>query len=292
METAETWERYAIADAHVKGESHHEYEGHHHHGHDHSSHHHEEPISKEEAVQSLLTLGQVATDAGDFESAVEAFASILKLEPNEAAFYNLGSFHARGLGVRQDFVEAARLFHQAELLGNDRAGKLCAKCMFDYLLEGLSDRKPADLYAEMAFFVTRVYPEAEDQHKEVNSGLFAIASTLANRGAYAEAAKVFRAGAEFGNDGYAQYYLAVLYNAGSGLPENNLAALYWLDCAVDNGAAEMALVDRDGMLAAYRQSLSANEFQEMMAALADWCENGTPDVPVDLEKAASWRGLA
>jgi TPR repeat protein len=164
--------------------------------------------------------------------------------------------------------------------------------MFDYLLEGLDQSRPSDLYAEMAVFVTRVYPEAEDQHKEVNSGLFAIASTLANRGAYAEAAKVFRAGAEFGNDGYAQYYLAVLYNSGAGLQENDLAALYWLDCAVDNGAAEMALVDRDGMLAAYRQSLSANEFQEMMAALADWCENGTPDVPVDPEKAARWRELA
>jgi TPR repeat protein len=292
METAETWEGYAIADAHVKGESHHEHEAHHHHGHDHASHHHEEPISKEEAVQSLLTLGQVATDAGDFESAVEAFASILKLEPNEAAFYNLGSFHARGLGVRQDFVEAARLFHQAELLGNERAGKLCAKCMFDYLLEGLDKRRPADLYAEMAVFVTRVYPEASDQHKEVNSGLFAVASTLANRGSYAEAAKVFRAAAEFGNDGRAQYYLAVLYNSGAGLQENDLAALYWLDCAVDNGAVELALVDRDGMLAAYRQSLSANEFQEMMAALADWCESGTPDVPVDPEKAARWRELA
>lgn len=111
METAETWEGYAIADAHVKGESHHEHEAHHHHGHDHASHHHEEPISKEEAVQSLLTLGQVATDAGDFESAVEAFASILKLEPNEAAFYNLGSFHARGLGVRQNYVEASSVAH-------------------------------------------------------------------------------------------------------------------------------------------------------------------------------------
>lgn len=249
-------------------------------------------MSQEEAVQSLLILGQVALDAEDYESASEAFASILKLEPNEAAFYNLGSFHARGLGVRQDYVEAARLFHQAELLGNDRAGRLCGKCMFDYLLEGMAGRKPADLYAEMAVFVARVYPEAEDQHKEVNSGLFAIASTLANRGAYAEAAQVFRAGAEFGNDGYAQYYLAVLYNAGSGLPENDLAALYWLDRAVDNGAAQVALGDRDGMLDAYRQSLSANEFREMMAALSDWCEKGTADVPVNPAKAARWRELA
>lgn len=292
METAETWDGRAKADAHVKEEPHHEHEGHHRHGHDHAAHHHDEPISQDEAVQSLLMLGQVALDAADYESASEAFASILKLEPNEAAFYNLGSFYARGLGVRQDFMEAARLFHQAELLGNERAAKLCRKCMFDYLLEGLGERKPADLYAEMAFFVTRVYPEAADQRKEAGSGLFAIASTLANKGAYAEAAKVFRAAAEFGNDGYAQYYLAVLYNSGAGLEENDLAALYWLDCAVDNGAADMALGDRDGMLDAYRQSLTAPEFCEMMAALADWCEAGTPDVPANPEKAARWRALA
>ena len=67
------------------------------------------------------------------------------------------------------------------------------------------------------------------------------------------AAKVFRAAAEFGNDGYAQYYLAVLYNAGSGVEQDDLAALYWLDRAADNGIEE-AIADRDGMLDAWRET--------------------------------------
>lgn len=246
-------------------------------------------MSQEEAVKSLLTLGEVALGAGDFDSATQAYASVLKLEQNETALYNLGSFYARGVGVRRDFVEAARLFHQAELLGNERAGKLCGKCMFDYVQEGFDGKTPTDLYAAMAVFVSRVYPEASDPRLEAGNGLFAIASTLFNRGAYAEAAKAFRAAAEFGNNGYAQYYLAQLYNAGAGLPKNDLAALYWLDCAVDNGAADIALDERDGMLDAYRKGCTALEFCELMLRLSSWCEKGTPDVPVNPAKMQRWR---
>lgn len=249
-------------------------------------------MSPDEAMRSLLLLGQVALEAGDGESAVEAYASALQIEPNETAFYNLGSLRARGLGGRRDFVEAARLFHQAELLGNERAGKLCGKCMFDYLCEGLDDRAPADLYAAMALFVTRVYPEATDPRQEVARGLFAIASTLLNRGESAGAAKAYRASAEFVNDGYAQYYLGLLYEAGAGLQQNDLAALYWLDRAVDNGAADVALERRDGLLGDIRQSLTPDEVREALATLADWCEEGTANVPQDPDKAARWRGVA
>ena len=267
------------------------HESHHHHA-PHSHHHHDEPMSPDEAVRSLLLLGEVALSAGDFESAAEAYASALKIEQNETALYNLGSLYARGLAVRQDYVEAARLFHQAELLGNERAGKLCAKCMFDYLNEDLANKTPADLYAALAVFVARVYPEAADQKLEVSQGLFAIASTYFSREAYAEAALVFRAGAEFANDGYAQYYLATLYDAGAGLKKNSLAALYWLDRAVDNGAADVALSERDGMLGAYREGLTDAGFREMMDMLSHWCASGTDDVPVDPAKAAQWRELA
>lgn len=265
---------------------------HHAHHHGHESHDHEEPMTPEEVVSSLLLLAQVALDAGDYESAAEAYASILQLESNETASYNLGSFRARGVGVKRDFMEAARLFHQAELLGNARAGQLCRKCMLDYLNEGLEEKAPVDLYAAMAVFVSRVYPEATDSKQEVNSGLIAVASTFFSKGWYAAAAKVFRSAAEFGNDGYAQYYLGELYDAGAGLQKNDLAALYWFDCAVDNGAADDALAYRDGMLAAWRQSLSAPEFRELMETLADWCESGTSDVPTNPAKAARWREIA
>ena len=198
METVDTERDHAAAHEHERE-----------HGHD-----HERPMSPEEVVSSLLLLGQIALDAGDYESAVDAYASVLQLEQNEAALYNLGSLRARGLGIRQDFVEAARLFHQAELRGNERAGKLCGKCMFDYINDGLDDKTPADLYAAMAVFVSRVYPEATDQRLEANHGLLAIAGTHLSKGAYAEGAKVLRAAAEFGDDDQARGYLAELADAG------------------------------------------------------------------------------
>ena len=70
------------------------------HGHGHHDHHHDEPIGPEEAVRSLLLLGQTALDAGDFESAVIAYESVLKIEQDETALINLGSLYARGLGRR------------------------------------------------------------------------------------------------------------------------------------------------------------------------------------------------
>ena len=297
MDTADTQgnltdeEGHAHVRVHVgHGSQHHEIElpdhehNTHHHEHD---HHHEEPMSPEDVVKSLLVLGQVALDAGDFGSAAEAYASALQLEQDETALYNLGSLYARGFGVRRDFVKAATLFHQAELKGNEQAGKLCAKCMFDYV-HIFAAKAPADLYAAMVIFTAQVYPEAVDSKREVNNGLFAIASTLLNKREYSEAAKVFRAGAEYGDDGYAQYYLGLLYDAGAGLSKNDLAALYWLDRAVDSDAADVAREARDGMLDACRQDRSASEFRAAMETLSGWCEQGAPDVPVDHDKAAYW----
>lgn len=295
METVDTPRSHVDGDGSVGERADQKHDAHHHEGHEahhHHHHHHEEPISPDEAVSSLLVLGQVALEAGDYESATEAYASVLKIEQNETALYNLASFRARGLGGRRDYMEAARLFHQAELLGNKKAGKLCGKCMFDFINDGFGTKTPTDLYAAMAVFVSCVYPEAEDQRQEVNRGLFAVASTHYVREEFAEAAKVFRAAAEYGSDGYSQYYLAVLYDAGAGVPKNGLAALYWLDCAVDNGAADVALADRDGLLDAYRQGLSAPEFRKMMTVLSDWCEIGTPNVPANPAKAAYWREQA
>ena len=50
------------------------------HGHGHHEHHHDEPMGPEEAVRSLLLLGQAALDEGDHAAAAEAYASALKIE--------------------------------------------------------------------------------------------------------------------------------------------------------------------------------------------------------------------
>lgn len=183
----------------------HSQQGHHHH--EHGGHSHAEPMSQEEAVRSLLVLGQVALDASDYESAHEAYASALKLAPDETASYNLGSLYARGLGVRRDYAEAARLFHQAELLGNEKAAKLCAKCMYDFVCEGLDGRSAADAYAAMAVFASRVYPESLKQAQEVENGLLAIGATLLAQGERAGAATVFRAAADYCGSASAERYL-------------------------------------------------------------------------------------
>lgn len=162
-----------------------------HHGHVHGDGPHAtKQMSQEDVVHSLLLLGQLALNASDYESAADAYASALELGQDEAALYNLGSLYARGLGVKRDFVEGARLFHQAELLGNERAGMLCRKCMFDYVCEGVDEWTPADVYAAMAVFVSRVYPEAADKKAEVIRGLQVVAATLSAKGAHAEATKV------------------------------------------------------------------------------------------------------
>ena len=275
----------------------HEHGHEHDHGHDHEhghghDHHHDKPMTTEEAVRSLLLLGQVASNEGDFDAAVEAYASILKLEQNETAAYNLGSYYAQGLGVKRNYLEAARLFHQSELMGNAKAGMLCRKCMYDFIHEGMASKQPKALYAAMLVFVSQVYPEATDTTQEIGNGLMAVASTCYSKGEPAEAAKAFRAAGEFAESGYAQYNLALLYIDGDGVPQNVLAALYWLDRAADNGAADVALPVRDDILEAYGQGLPEGEFKETLAQLADWCEQGTDDIPVDPGRAMRWRELA
>lgn len=172
----------------------HEYEHEHEHDHDHKHHHDDDkPISVGEAVGSMLILGQVALDKGDYESAAEAYRSAIALEPNENALYNLASLHARGLGVRKNYLEAGRLFHQAELLGNKRAGSLCRKCMFDFVHEGIEHKTPTNIYAAMAVFVSMVFPEAENKPQEIRNGLFAIATTCGSKGEDEAVQKVLKA---------------------------------------------------------------------------------------------------
>jgi TPR repeat protein len=176
------------------------------HGHAHG----DKPMGPEDAVRSLFVLAEVALKANDYESAATAYASVLQIEQNVVASYNLASLYARGLGVRRDFTEAARLFRQAELLGNERAGKLCQKCMMDLVDDGLDDKTPAETYATMAVFVSNVYPEADDQRLETNRGLFAVAATHHDKGELDKAAKVFRAAAEYGDDEDSRRYLELL----------------------------------------------------------------------------------
>ena len=105
------------------------------------------------------------------------------------------------------------------------------------------------------------------------------------------AAKLFRAAAEFGNDGASQNYLAILYNQGAGVEKNDLVSLYWFDKAVTNGIVA-AQVDRDGILNAYRKTISPAEFYEQIMILSGWCSIGSDYIPKDADKAAYWRKIS
>ena len=244
-----------------------------------------------EVIDAMLSAAEAAMDKGDYELAAETYRNILKLEHDNTACYNLGSLYARGLGVSQSFMEGAYWFNQAGIRGDERAQKLCLKCELDQVIQSIDRKTPEQLYTDMMHFVKYVYPDSKDENLETCRKLYAVAGNCINKEKYAEAAKLFRAGAEYGNDGYSQNYLGVLYNTGSGVEQNDLAALYWFDKAVDNNAADVALTDRDGILNAYRAGCSPSEFYELMLDLSGWCRLGSADVPKDAKKADYWKEI-
>lgn len=248
-------------------------------------------VNSKDIIDTMLTTAEVAIDKEDYKRAIETYKDILKLEPNATAQYNLGSLYAQGKGIKQDFQEAAYWFHQAELLGDEQAGKLCLKCILDFIHQDFDAKSPEQLYLSMAHFNRKVYTDVYID-LEVCRTLYSVAGNHFNKQEFEKAAKLFRAAGEFGDDGYFQNYLAVLYNAGKGVAQNDLAALYWFDKAVDNGAADVALQDRDGILNAYRTNLSKEEFSAMMLRLAEWCRTGNADVPKDAKKVEYWCQIA
>ena len=248
-------------------------------------------VSPEGIMVFLLNQALFYINAGRPDQAVDLYHKILESEPKQpTALYNLGSLYAQGKGVDQDFLEAGYLFRQAELTGDTQAGKLCQKCLMDYMYQRMERGSASELYADVLQFIQRVYPEAGAE-VEANRKLFALAGLHFNRGEYAPAAKLFRPAAEFGNDGLSQNYLAVLYNIGEGVSKNDLAALYWFDRAVDNGA-EVARKDREGILNAYRSNFPVEEFRQEMLELSGWCATGTGDIPKDAVKATYWHEMA
>ena len=247
-------------------------------------------IDSQFIIDTMITTAAISIERGDYAQAVEIYKKILQLQPNETAQYNLGTLYAQGKGIKQDFKEAAYWFNQAHIMGDEQAGKLCIKCMTDFIHQGFEHKTSEKIYFDMVGFVKFIWPCDNIEH-EINEKLYAMAGNHFNKQEYAEAAKLFRAAAEFGNDGNSQNALAVLYNMGAGIEKNDLASLYWFDKAVDNGIKE-ARIDRDGILNAYGTNFSSAEFYKQMMILSGWCSIGSEDVPKDTEKAAYWSKIA
>lgn len=244
-------------------------------------------LKSQDVIKIMLATADACLEDGKLERAFDTYRQIVQMCPDVTAQYNLGSLYARGLGTTQDFVEGAYWFHQASQSGDEQAGKLQAKCMLDYISQGLTDKSSREIYEEMNRFVTHVFPK-ENHQTVAGENLYEIGVHYLNKKDYVSAAKLLRAAAEFCDSGQAQNYLGVLYNAGLGVEKNDLVALYWLDRATDHHITA-AKTDRDGMFNAYKNNFSPTEFWEQMQILARWCSVGTGDIPKDAEKAEYWR---
>ena len=228
----------------------------------------EKKPGSQDAIAAMLTLADVHMGQGDFEQAAATYKSIVELQPNTTAQYNLGSLYAQGKGVEQSYLEGAYWFHQAGLGGDAQAEKLCTKCMLDYAHQNIHQKTPRAAYEEMMRFASYLYPR-EDSAPIAARNLFALAGHHFNK---------------------KEYSLAVLYNAGAGVEKDDLAALYWFDRAVDNGC-EAAKQDRIGIFNAYKDNNSPAGFYDIMMTLSGRCVRGDADIPKDAEKAAYWRAI-
>ena len=238
----------------------------------------------------LLAVAEKLLNEGQEEKAFQMYKTIATSGSNPTARYNLGSLYAQGKGTEQSFLEGAYWFRQVEKSGDEQAGKMVKKCELDYMRQNLVADTPKALYEKMKGFVAYVYPD-ESPNVMIKRELTALGMHHFNQENYAAAAKLLRASAEFCNDGQAQNFLGVLYNAGAGVTKNDLVALYWLDRAVENKYKD-AMKDRNGILEAYRKSLTPEEFQEYFERLSHWCETGTEDVAVWTKKVQYWKGVS
>ena len=244
----------------------------------------------QEMIDRMLENAEVFLAEGKADRAFSTYVEIIRMCPDFTAQYNLGVLFAQGRGTGQNFLEAAYWFEQAAREGDEEAEKLCRRCTVEFLQQKTAAGSARELFEAMAHFSFYVWPE-KDVRITANKQIFSVAAWHFKREEYADAAKLFRAAAEFGGDGMSQKYLGVLYNAGAGVEKNDLAALYWFDRAADQRIAP-AEKDRDGILNAYRSSLSPAEFYEQMNLLGEYCAFGTEDIPRDATKAERWRQAA
>lgn len=244
-------------------------------------------MKSEDVIQVMLANGEAYLKEGMEERAFDTYKEIAELTPNVTAQYNLGVLFATGRGTGQDFLQAAYWFHQAARQGDESAARLRTKCTMDYLHENFDRKSPEELYLEMERYGKLLYPE-KDVRETGAANLYELGAHHMNRQEYGQAAKLFRAAAQFCDDGRSQNDLAVLYNAGAGVEKNDLAALYWFDRAADQGV-QAAKADRDGIFQSYVNSLGRQEFGEQLELMAECCQLGSPHIPRDEKKAAYWK---
>lgn len=238
-------------------------------------------------AEALLATAEDFINAGFPEKAFKIYKNIVIAEPNVTAQYKLGSLYAQGKGIEQSFLEGAYWFRKAEMGGDEWSGTLVSECELYYMNQYLKECSSKELYEMMSRFVMHVYPnepsKALIKHKLTDLGMYYL-----NKRNYTNAAKLLRASAEFCNEKEAQYNLGMLYNTGTGEPQNDILAAYWFDRASRNGHKE-ALDERENIIDAYKAKLTLDEFEKFFGQLAQWCDKGTDDTPADFRAAVYWK---
>jgi TPR repeat protein len=177
--------------------------------------------------------GVEAMDAGDMDRAIAAFKESAE-DGVAIAQYNLGVLYFSGRGVQQDYREAYHWTRMAAAQGFANAQANLGTLYYNDLgvSEGIETLWP------ISFFL-------HDSRLR-------------------EAARWYRAAAEQ-DHGQAQYFLATLYEAGSGVDRDLSAAYQWAKLAIDNEVTEAS-----DLLEQLDAEISATEKRTAESAYASW----------------------
>ena len=119
-------------------------------------------------IEAKCFLAEMALKHSDYEYAVQIYREILDLTDSGLAAYQLGALCAMGKGTKQDFLEAAYWFFQAQNQGKEEAGRLLAKSTLDYFRQDLDRLTPELLWKKAVAFSERVFGEQETRAASIS----------------------------------------------------------------------------------------------------------------------------
>jgi len=210
-----------------------------------------------------FTAGLNAYEMSAFSVAFKEFSAAAN-EGDAKSQYFVGWLYDAGLGIAQDYAEAAKWYRKAADQGN-----AWAQTNLGYLYdEGLGF--PQD-HAE----ALKWYRKAADQgnaQAQTNVGTFYKLGEVVSKDD-AEALAWFRKAAQQGYAG-AHAYIAEAYEKGLGVPENMLLAYVYYSISLNRGneSTASALTNRDALA----RKLTPEQLSEAQALVSSW----TPGSPL------------
>jgi hypothetical protein len=162
-----------------------------------------------------------------YPSNVYAEDPTANIEQSPASLFSRGAMYAEGLGVPQDYAEAAKWYRMAADMG-EAAAQLNLGVMYEHGQGVPQDYKEAEKWYRMA--AVQGFMQAQ-----FNLGLmYSLGMGVPQD--YIEAAKWLRMAAEQGKAG-AQYLLGLMFDQGLGVKQDNIEAAKWYRMAAEQGNA-------------------------------------------------------